>query len=474
MPGNRHIRDPVHNFVELWSDELKVVNSPVFQRLRGIKQLALANLVYPGALHTRFDHSVGVCHVAGLMANRVGVGDRSTDDHDVRLVRLAALLHDLGHGPFSHVSEDALERYANREALKGIEKKEKIHESITARLIDTDPDLTRILGPDMCRKVVQILGDGYGERMLKNIVSGPLDADKQDYLLRDSRFCGVPYGLFDMHQLHQSLVARGDEKDRGLWITKDGIHALEQYVLAKYYLTTMVYRHQVRLITNQMITRAIILGIEEDDNEELRGLFEYDGTDAFVNRYKTWDDAKFFARFSDEGPHETKCGQMLKRLATRRLLKQVFSKQMNKFADPIVKDFLPRLCDTEHERIRSDIERGVAEVLRSACNGVDDDIDVNNIIVFAFTIKSVRKTSRDEEEGGIMIATEPDPSRFEDESALFGSINERYSDGFVEVYAPVEWATPADKARVRAYVAEPIEKVICDLCKRGAEGGGQS
>src|SRR5437867_2858508 len=103
------IRDPIHNFIELTEEEAKLLATPLLQRLRRIRQLAMASLVYPGALHTRFDHTLGVCHVAGLMARRLGL-----DPHETRLVRLAALLHDLGHGPFSHVSESVLARYANR------------------------------------------------------------------------------------------------------------------------------------------------------------------------------------------------------------------------------------------------------------------------------------------------------------------------------------------------------------------------
>src|SRR5437879_7267787 len=112
MSEARGVRDPIHGFIPLSSDEAEIVETPVFQRLRGIKQLALANLVYPGALHTRFDHTLGVTHVAGLMADALGL-----DGDEIELVQFAALLHDIGHGPFSHVSEHALERYANRAKL---------------------------------------------------------------------------------------------------------------------------------------------------------------------------------------------------------------------------------------------------------------------------------------------------------------------------------------------------------------------
>src|ERR1700740_2739572 len=103
------VRDPVHNFIRLSGPQVKLVGPRAVQRLRGIRQLAMANLVYPGALHTRFDHTLGVAHVAGEMADALGL-----DTEERTFVRQAALLHDIGHGPFSHVSEYALDRFADR------------------------------------------------------------------------------------------------------------------------------------------------------------------------------------------------------------------------------------------------------------------------------------------------------------------------------------------------------------------------
>jgi putative nucleotidyltransferase with HDIG domain len=123
-------RDPVHNFIRFDAEEVKLINLDVLQRLRGIRQLAMASFVYPGALHTRFDHTLGVAHVAGQMADELQL-----DADEMRLVRRAALLHDVGHGPFSHVSEYALERFADREALPEDHRQEKIHEFITNHLI---------------------------------------------------------------------------------------------------------------------------------------------------------------------------------------------------------------------------------------------------------------------------------------------------------------------------------------------------
>lgn len=225
------IRDPIHGFVDVYEQEARLLATPALQRLRRIRQLAFASLVYPGALHTRFDHSVGVMHVAGAMARALGL-----EPIDVDLVRIAALLHDVGHGPFSHVSEDALERYADRTKLAAEQKKDKIHEIVTGSMIKNDPGIHAVLGQRRCDDVVALLSSGFGERILRQIVSGPLDADKQDYLLRDSYFCGVRYGVFDHHQLHRSLVSVPEDHDHVLMIKSDGIHAVEQYVLAKYYL----------------------------------------------------------------------------------------------------------------------------------------------------------------------------------------------------------------------------------------------
>lgn len=272
VPEPRKIRDPIHRFIELNEQEREIVDSEAFQRLRHLRQLAFAYLVYPSATHTRFEHSLGVCHVAGLLARRLGF-----DDDQIKLVRLAALLHDLGHGPFSHVSEEALERYSDRSKLPP--KIHKIHELITTVLIREDEQIARSLAHSDRERIVSALGTGHGEPILRSVLSGPLDADKQDYLLRDSYFCGVQYGIFDLPQLHEVLCNIADPTgDRLLMIESDGIHTLEQFVLAKYYITTQVVRHRIRLITDQMLIRAIILGIDGDHIEELQSLYAFDGT----------------------------------------------------------------------------------------------------------------------------------------------------------------------------------------------------
>lgn len=461
MAKGFRVRDPVHNFINLREKEVKLIGTPVFQRLRGIRQLAMAHLVYPGALHTRFDHSLGVCHVAGLLAEQLGL-----DNEQIELVRLAALLHDLGHGPFSHVSEDALERYTDRSLLPANQKREKIHELITGYLLRTDPEIRRILGQDLSETVATLLAEGHGQPALRAIVSGPLDADKQDYLLRDSYFCGVAYGVFDIHQLHRSLVPGGPKDEEELMIDPDGIHAVEQYVLAKYYLITNVYGHRVRLITDQMIVRAIKLGIELDRVANLRKLYSYNGSPEFFKNYQGWDDERFLAQFGRDAPDRRPSGQLLRRLQQRNLLKRVFSCPIREFGKSELAEALLKLGARANDQARAGLERSIADILPKQ---EGQSVDPRFVIVHAYTIRSVRVASRNDE-GSIMVATHPEPRPFEQESSLFASINEGYTEGYVEVYAPMAWGTPTEKKRILRDLHKPIRERIEALSVSNKEG----
>jgi uncharacterized protein len=453
------VRDPVHNFITLREAEVRLVGTRAIQRLRGIRQLAMANLVYPGALHTRFDHTLGVTHVAGLLANALHL-----DQDDTELVRFAALLHDIGHGPFSHVSEHALERYADRSSLSAGQKKEKIHEIVTAHMIENDEQIIRILGKEKCHRVAKLLGTGHGQPALKSIVSGPLDADKQDYLLRDSRFCGVQYGVFDIHQLHRSLVLFGPDDEKQLMIDPDGIHAVEQYVLAKYYLTTNVYRHRVRLITDQMIVRAITLGIEKDNNQDLIQLYSFQNSDEFVGDYAKWDDARFLHEFC-VAASDSRCKAMLDRLRHRRLLKRVFESRIRELRSE-VRDLVMGLAKRTSDEVRYRIELDISEILKEITK---QDIDPDFVIVYPFDIKSVRETSRNDEEG-ILVARTPAPLAFTEESMLFQSISEGYVDRIIEVYAPVDWETPADRKRTLRECRDRVRSSIEERCLEATKG----
>ncbi len=455
MAEGTRVRDPIHNFISLTEDECKLIATPLLQRLRRIRQLAMASLVYPGALHTRFDHTLGVCHVAASMAQQLKL-----EPDETSLVRLAALLHDLGHGPFSHVSENVLEKYAFRGSLQGDQKKEKIHEVITSHLINHDRAIVGLIGEDRCSRIVRLLTSGYGQPVLKSIVSGPLDADKQDYLLRDSYFCGVPYGVFDLHQLHRSLALNGLDDEKDLAVSEDGVRALEQFVLAKYYLTANVYRHQVRIITDQMIVRAIVLGIDEDGIEPLRRVYAFENSNDFVSQYVGWDDSRLILEFGSSD--ETLCGQLFQRLQSRRLHKKVYSKRLQDYQDPEIRAKLLAIGNPANDDFRKKVEVAVATSLTKEL-GLNA-VEARFVIVHGFNIQSVKVSSRNDE-ASIMVNAEPTPTPFEEHSALFRSIKENYADGSIEVYAPIQWETRSERSRIRNLLREPIDSAITSLTR---------
>ncbi len=449
------IRDPIHGFIELDEDELNIINTPIFQRLRGIRQLALANLVYPGAVHTRFEHSLGTCHVAGRMAKVLDLNDSDTKD-----VRLAALLHDLGHGPFSHVSDDLLELYSTDEILNSSGgKKENIHELITADLIRTDRDLVKYISENKRGKLARLLLQEHGEPILKSIVSGPLDADKQDYLLRDSYYCGVKYGLFDIDQLHRELCKRQDPYTQAedLRIKHDGILAVEQFIIGKYLITTQVYRHRVRLITDEMIIRAITLGIDKDNIEELHSLYAYDGSPKFLINYARWDDARVMATFQQPEYKEKLCYDLFDRLAKRRLHKLIYYMRIDEFPAE-ARDKLREICRPENISSRRKLETQLRDIvfLKNTDNKTEADLIIN-----VYRTAPIHNPS-DIGEGGILVDRAPMPISFEQESRLFNSLDEGLRTSFVDVYAAVKFDSDTGRRRlinsVEAQITEAIEE----------------
>jgi HD superfamily phosphohydrolase len=215
-------RDPIHGFIHLSQSELKMVESRAFRRLRYIKQLALTYLVYPGAMHTRFEHSLGVMELAtrafeaiqnksgellGSNLKKIGM----TVDQAKSLLRATALLHDVGHLPFSHGGEAVLPKNSNGEPTT--------HEQVSIAFI-RERELYDLLEKELYHGVVEhialLLGEGQTPPellILKRLISGQFDADKMDYLNRDSLHCGVGYGNFDYLRLLETL--RAEESAEG-------------------------------------------------------------------------------------------------------------------------------------------------------------------------------------------------------------------------------------------------------------------
>ena len=238
------IRDPVHGFIRADPLEAALIASRPFQRLRFIHQLGFTFLVFPGAEHSRFSHALGAMHLAGRVYDALcGKGDgllpAGSRAPERRLARAAALLHDLGHAPFSHSAEELFEQ--------GLD-----HEEMTRRLITT-PELEGIFarhGEGLgAADVIRMLAGSRdphaspSRKLLAQVVSGELDVDKMDYLLRDGLFCGVRYGSYDLERLLDTMLPLADPEsgEWGIGVEEGGVHALEALVMARYYMFTQVY-----------------------------------------------------------------------------------------------------------------------------------------------------------------------------------------------------------------------------------------
>jgi uncharacterized protein len=245
------IRDPLWDTIRVDAVAMRIVDSPAFQRLRHIKQLGHASLVYPGATHTRFDHALGVYHLAGRALALLGETGALTavDPVDVRLVPLAGLLHDIGHYPFSHALE---ELSAGR--IPGH------HEALVGRFL-ADAEVSAALGTIATSAATRVerLIRGESESPLQGLVSGSLDLDKIEYLKRDARFCGVPYGQVDVDRLLQTLTLLRDPVTGRLemGVREKGVAALESLLFSKYQMFRNVYWHHAVRAATVMYKRIV-------------------------------------------------------------------------------------------------------------------------------------------------------------------------------------------------------------------------
>jgi HD superfamily phosphohydrolase len=267
-------RCPVHGFVTLTDWEREIISQSPYQRLRRIRQLGWTDHVYPGAAHSRFEHSLGVMHVATAMFD--GIVNSSRDvlereltfdkagiERDRILVRLTALLHDVGHCPFSHAAEELFPRVSSEEEAPRFEHEEYSAAIIRERLrdaIEQHPtnDNYKIRADDIANLLEGSTESGRS-LVWRDIITGQMDADRVDYLLRDSLHSGVEYGKFDWRRLIGCLALVTSDAERGfrLGVTEGGLHAAEALVLARYFMFTQVYFHKTRVAFDYHLQHAL-------------------------------------------------------------------------------------------------------------------------------------------------------------------------------------------------------------------------
>jgi len=228
------IKDPVHGYVEVDEELLPLLDSPAIQRLRYIRQLGFSYLVYPGANHTRFEHSLGTMHLAGVACRQFCLSKE-----DRQLVMVSALLHDVGHGPFSHASEPLMKARLGRN-----------HDDIVGIVDAQFVPLLELLGIDP-RDVCAVV---KGCHPLSGIIHGDLDVDRMDYLLRDAYYTGAPYGTVDAHRLIRNIHLAPE----GVVLDENGISAAESLLIARTMMRPAVYYHHVSRIGECMFQVAML------------------------------------------------------------------------------------------------------------------------------------------------------------------------------------------------------------------------
>jgi len=251
--------DSLFGYISLTQIEREVIQTPIFQRLHHIKQLGMANIVFPTALHTRFSHSLGVLFIMDKLVSHIRNNlSIEIDGKKHQLLRLAALLHDIGHLPFSHAGEQATESVAYRKinsnevertsgeaeitSIKENPSRAKLHERLSRRVVERWNDLKNIFGEyDIdAEEVGRIIVGASAELYQTFLLHSELDADRLDYLLRDSNFLGVSYGNIELDHIISMVTCASEGEQLVLGVDEKGLHAVEHYAFARYFMYSQI------------------------------------------------------------------------------------------------------------------------------------------------------------------------------------------------------------------------------------------
>jgi HD superfamily phosphohydrolase len=266
----KRLRDPIYGFIMLSKAEEQIIDTPLFQRLRRIHQLALEKYVYPGAEHTRFGHSLGVLHSSTRLCESI-FRDADMCDmteevlcNNLKTLRFAALLHDIGHLPFSHSTEEIfLPKGIRHEQISAyiVENYEKIRKIIEDEGV-SPTDVGYLIAPKL-EKDLPLTGEL--PPIFKMIISGHLDADRADYLLRDSYYCGVKYGVYDFDRYVGAMKA--DEiSSPQTWLYSDDVPVMEEFLMARYQYNLQVPYHRTRVMYDIMLGELLKQTKKHDNN----------------------------------------------------------------------------------------------------------------------------------------------------------------------------------------------------------------
>ncbi|SDA41148.1 HD domain-containing protein [Methanobrevibacter millerae] len=385
----KFIRDSVYGDISLSKFETQVMDMPQFQRIRRIKQLGLISLIYPGANHTRFEHCIGTMNLASKLGNEL---DLSEDEVD--LVRISGLLHDIGHGPFSHVSEGVLS-FPHEKLTEYVIEKTSMHDLLDERFNTKD--------------IIEII---HGEGHLGPIISGELDVDRMDYLLRDSHNTGVAYGVIDYERIISNL-----QLNDGLVLDIKGVQAAEGALVSRYFMYPSVYQHHTTRIVNSMFRRALKREIDSGKINE-KDMYKYDDSDII----------SLFRQSDDEIVRD-----FINRLDNRIIPKRVKTIRLNNFKTP------------------EKIYKIKQETLRKAEEEIAEDFDMDKNYVF---INIAEYPRFDEMKTQVNVDERLYP--LTEISNIIGALSKaRFNIPDISVYVPIEEKERFDKLKLNHYLDLP-------------------
>ncbi len=343
----KYIRDPVFGYVGVTDVEKNIIDSYPVQRLRGIKQLSVTNIAYPGGDHSRFLHVLGTMHLAGKMAENLR-GSMKAPEEEWQLVRLAGLLHDVGHGPFSHSSEEILSKHLDLN-----------HEDIGEKIVEESSlaDVISAQGYDPSEVADLAFGEPERDKFLKQVIASQFDVDKMDFLLRDSYFTGVEYGQIDVDRLIQATEVTGGD----IGISKKALAALETFMIARYEMFLNVYYHHSVRAAEIMLRGAM------DHAHEILGLTTFNDVEEFLQLEDSHVVSGLKNLKPDDYEGEKKkdakiAKEMFGRLNRRELIKPSYEREVY-----IDDEYVAKLLGDESVRRKK--EREIAEK-----SGVDPEV----------------------------------------------------------------------------------------------------
>ena len=332
------INDPVYGFIRFPEPELlQIIEHPWFQRLRNIKQMGLAPMVYPGAVHSRFHHSLGACHLMEKALDELKAKNTPISKGECLAARIAILLHDIGHGPFSHSLEHSLVQGVSHETIS----------HIIMQKLNVEFD-------GLLNKAIQIFDHSYTNKFLHQLVSSQLDVDRMDYLNRDSFYTGVSEGVIGYDRILQMLTV----KDNELMVEEKGVYSVEKFLIARRLMYWQVYLHKTVLGAEMLLINILKRAKElAQDGEELfttpalhyflyRQLTEKDFHEdpKHLDTFCELDDADIFVSIKVWQTHKDKTLSMLcKMMVLRKLYKVRFVSQS---LDEILEDKRKLILET--------------------------------------------------------------------------------------------------------------------------------